>query len=51
MDGVLEMLAAGASPYQVELDFPGLAAEDVRACIAYARERLGGGAEEGSVIR
>jgi len=39
VDRVLEMLAAGASAYQIELDFPGLGAEDVRACIAYAREK------------
>lgn len=33
---VLEMLAGGASEAEIIRDFPYLAVEDIRACLAYA---------------
>lgn len=36
---VLEYLASGMSPQQLLIDFPGLTAEDVQACLAYAADR------------
>jgi uncharacterized protein (DUF433 family) len=37
---VLEMLAGGAGEAEIVEDFPYLAIEDVRACIAYAASAL-----------
>jgi uncharacterized protein (DUF433 family) len=37
---VLDMLAGGASQQEILSDFPDLAAEDIRACIAYAARYL-----------
>jgi len=36
---VLEYLASGMSVDEVVADFPDLAAEDIRACLAYAADR------------
>lgn len=36
---VLSYLAAGMSEDEVLADFPSLAREDIRACLAYAAER------------
>jgi len=36
---VLSYLAAGMSQQEILADFPQLAAEDVRACLAFAAER------------
>jgi uncharacterized protein (DUF433 family) len=33
---VLDMLAAGATPEQILADYPDLAADDIRASLAYA---------------
>lgn len=37
---ILELLANGWTQAQVLENYPGLAAEDIRACLAYASERL-----------
>jgi len=36
---VLGYLAGGMSPAEILADFPQLAPEDIRACLAYAAER------------
>jgi uncharacterized protein (DUF433 family) len=36
---VLEYLASGMSVDEILADFPDLAAEDIRACLAYAADR------------
>ena len=33
---ILDMLASGATQVEILEDYPGLAAEDIQACIAYA---------------
>jgi uncharacterized protein (DUF433 family) len=38
---VLEYLASGMSVEELLADFPDLAAEDIRACLAFAAEREG----------
>ena len=45
---VLEYLAGGMSVAELLDDFPGLTAEDIRACLAYAAEN-GEGSTGGSV--
>ncbi len=35
---VIELLAAGRSEAQILEDYPGIAAEDILACLAYASE-------------
>jgi len=35
---VLEMIAAGVSEAEILDNYPGLTAEDIRACVAYAAE-------------
>lgn len=35
---VLEMIAAGVSEAEILENYPGLTAEDIRACVAYATE-------------
>lgn len=35
---VLDLLATGMSPEEVRAEYPQLAADDVRACLAYASE-------------
>lgn len=35
---VLEMIAAGVSKAEILDNYPGLTAEDIRACVAYAAE-------------
>jgi len=35
---VLEMIAAGVSEAEILDNYPGLSAEDIRACVAYAAE-------------
>ncbi len=49
---VLDLLADGASIDEILVDYPGLGAEDIRACIAYAaemtRERLVDPARQGA---
>ena len=37
---VFDLLEAGLSPAQVVDELPDLEAEDVRACLAFARQRL-----------
>lgn len=37
---ILELLAGGWTQAQVLENYPGLTAEDIRACLAYASERL-----------
>jgi uncharacterized protein (DUF433 family) len=37
---VLEYLASGMSVEDILADFPDLTAEDIRACLAYAADRL-----------
>jgi uncharacterized protein (DUF433 family) len=39
---VLEMLADGASPEEILHDFPDLAADDIRAALAYAAVQVAG---------
>src|SRR5262249_1124828 len=39
VQGVLEYLAAGMSVGEILADFPGLTAEDIRACLAFAADR------------
>ena len=39
---VLSLLAQGASADEIVDDYPGLEAEDVRACVAYARAVVAG---------
>ena len=39
---VLEYLAAGMTPAEILADFPDLTAEDIRACLEYAADRLRG---------
>ena len=36
---ILEYLASGMSEEQILRDFPGLAREDIRACLAFAADR------------
>lgn len=35
---ILDMLASGATQVEILEDYPGLAAEDIQACIAYGAE-------------
>jgi uncharacterized protein (DUF433 family) len=35
---VLDLLASGATPLEILAEYPGLEAEDIRACLAYASE-------------
>jgi len=35
---VLEMIAAGVAEAEIVDNYPGLSAEDIRACVAYAAE-------------
>lgn len=37
---ILELLAAGWTLDQILANYPGITVEDIRACIAYAREVL-----------
>jgi uncharacterized protein (DUF433 family) len=39
---VLEYLAGGTTEDQILADFPDLALEDIRACLAFAAARAGG---------
>jgi uncharacterized protein (DUF433 family) len=38
---VLELLASGWSEEQLLANYPGVVSEDIRACLAYARDALG----------
>ncbi len=38
---VIGLLAEGWSAADIEREYPGVAAEDVTACLAYARDALG----------
>jgi uncharacterized protein (DUF433 family) len=40
VDFVLELMAAGWTFDQILANYPGITADDIRACIAYAREVL-----------
>ena len=40
VDFVVGLLAEGWTEAQVLAEYPGLTAEDIRACLAYAQERL-----------
>ena len=37
---ILEMLAAGETPETILRDFPDLEAEDIKACLRFAAERV-----------
>ena len=37
---VLDLLASGATPLEILAEYPGLEAEDIRACLAYASRYL-----------
>jgi uncharacterized protein (DUF433 family) len=38
---ILELLASGWSEDQILANYPGVVSEDIRACLAYARDTLG----------